>query len=146
MDEGLDTGPILSIGKIGLKGKETAGQMHDKLARLGSRLLAKTIYKYLEGTLEAKEQVGESKYVKTLKREDGRIDWGQKAEQIEKQVRAFSPWPGTFTSFNDKTLKILRVNNKLSKAKNFQIGEVLAREKGVVVQTGFGGLIIEEYL
>lgn len=144
MDKGLDTGPILTIGKIGLIGDETAGFLHDKLARMGARILPKTILEYLQGYLEPKEQVGESKYCKALKREDGRIDWLKKATEIEKQVRAMSPWPGTFTTFKGKTLKIIEVGQNPVRLAGHSIGEVLIRDEQTVVQTGEDGLAIKK--
>ncbi len=146
MDEGLDTGPIISIGKIALQGDETAGQLHDKLARMGSRMLCKTLSDYIEGYLEPKPQTGKSTYLRQLKREDGRIDWRAKAGDIEKQIRAFTPWPGTFTTIKGgKTLKILEADNKvLEKMKGHNVGEVISRSQGAAVQTGSGGLMIKK--
>ncbi|MBD3247816.1 methionyl-tRNA formyltransferase [Candidatus Falkowbacteria bacterium] len=144
MDKGLDTGPILSIGKIALKGDETAGQLHDKLARMGSRMLPKVIMQYINGYIEPEEQKGESKYIRTLDRGNGRINWNKKASQIEKQVRAYTPWPGTFTTYQEKILKILEVDKNILNTKGRQIGEVLSRDGRPVVQTGEGSLVLKK--
>lgn len=144
MDKGLDTGPVINIGKIGLKGTETAGKLHDKLARMGARILPKTIIKYLEGYLAPKAQVGKSRYCKTLTREDGRINWRDKAINIERRVRAMTPWPGTFTTLKGKLLKIIEVDNEIFKLHDHRLGKVVSRSERALVQTAEGGLSIRK--
>lgn len=144
MDKGLDTGPLLKISKIDLKGDETAGFLHDKLAQMGAHILPQTILEYLEGSLEPKPQVGKSKYCKTLTRENGRINWLKKAVEIERQVRAMSPWPGTFTTLKEKNLKIVEVGKKPIKLSGHNIGKVLTKDKQIVIQTGEDGLAIKK--
>ncbi len=79
------------------------------MAELGVKLLIETIPKWIKGKIETKPQ-DESKatYTKILKREDGKIDWSKPAQEIERQIRAFNPWPGTFTfiKHKNKTLRI----------------------------------------
>ncbi len=109
MDAGLDTGPILSQRAIPLAADETAATLHDKLATLGADLLIETLPGYLEGRIQPQPQDdSKSTYAPMLKKEEGLIDWTQPAEQIERQIRAFTPWPGSFTTWNGQQLKILQ--------------------------------------
>ncbi len=88
--------------------KITYEELNKNLAELGVKLLIKTIPKWINGEIKAKVQ-DESKatYTKIIKKEDGKIDWKKSAGEIERQIRAFYPWPGTFTFFkkNNKTLR-----------------------------------------
>jgi methionyl-tRNA formyltransferase len=108
MDAGLDTGPMLSRRAIPVEPTDTGQKLHDKLAPLGGVLLIETLGPYLRGEIKPEPQ-DESKqtYAPMLKKEDGLIDWTQPADAIERQVRAFDPWPGTYTSWNGRQLKIL---------------------------------------
>lgn len=107
MEAGLDTGPLLSKQRIPIAKDETAGSLHDKLAPLGAELLIETLPKYLSGALKPQAQAAAlATYAPQIKKGEGQIDWAQPAESIERLVRAFSPWPGTFTYWNGQTLKI----------------------------------------
>jgi methionyl-tRNA formyltransferase len=108
MDAGLDTGPILSQRAIPIDPADTGQSLHDKLAALGGSLLIETLGPYLRGEIIPQPQDdSQQTYAPMLKKEDGAIDWSQPAEAIERQVRAFDPWPGTYTHWNGQTLKIL---------------------------------------
>ncbi|PJF20938.1 MAG: methionyl-tRNA formyltransferase [Phototrophicales bacterium] len=107
MDAGLDTGPILSVGVLQIMPDETGQSLHDKLAELGANLLIQTLPAYLNGLIEPQPQpeIGVT-YAPQIKKEDGHIDWTQSALDIERLVRAFTPWPGTYTYWKGKQLKI----------------------------------------
>lgn len=107
MDAGLDTGPMLSAGKVLIEPDETGQTLHDKLAHLGADLLVNTLPGYLSGAIQPKPQPEDGiTYAPQIKKEEGLIDWTTSAEEIERLVRAFTPWPGTFTHWNGKQLKI----------------------------------------
>lgn len=97
MDEKMDHGPILAQQELGIS-KAKYLQLHDALANLGAELLIETLPKWLAGEIKPVPQ-DESKitYSKMLKKEDGKIDWTKSAEDIERQIRAFSGWPGSYT-------------------------------------------------
>jgi methionyl-tRNA formyltransferase len=107
MDAGLDTGPILMQRSIQLMPDETGQSLHDKLSIIGGELLLETLPGYLNGTIKPQPQ-DESlvTYAPQLQKEEGQIDWKQSAQAIERLVRAFTPWPGTYTGWNDQQLKI----------------------------------------
>src|SRR5262245_48749581 len=108
MDAGLDTGPILSQRAIPILPTDTGQTMHDKLAALGGPLLIETLGKYLSDEIKPQPQDESLQtYAPMLKKEEGAIDWSQPAEAIERLVRAFDPWPGTYTKWNGQVLKIL---------------------------------------
>ena len=147
MDAGLDTGPILSQGTVLIEPDETGQSLHDKLADLGADLLLNTLPGYLSGAIIPKEQ---SKYGITyapqIKKEEGRIDWSKSARQIERLVRAFTPWPGTFTVWNGKQLKIhggvTEVPNPMllfaDDGQDVPVGEVAIRDNHFAIGTGDG--------
>ncbi|MDX1994491.1 MAG: methionyl-tRNA formyltransferase [bacterium] len=107
MDAGLDTGPMLSQGKIEIQPDETGQSLHDKLAQLGADLLVATLPGYLSGAIQPQVQPENGvTYAPQINKEEGRIDWTLSAWSIERKVRAFTPWPGTFTEWNGQMLKI----------------------------------------
>ncbi len=107
MDAGLDTGPMLSQGRILIAPDESGQSLHDKLADLGGRLLISTLPAYLNGAIQPQPQPEEGiTYAPQIKKEEGLIDWSAEAISIERLIRAFTPWPGTFTTWAGKQLKI----------------------------------------
>ncbi|MDO8583604.1 MAG: methionyl-tRNA formyltransferase [bacterium] len=108
MDALLDHGPILKIATEPIHENDTTATLEPRLAKLGADILPDTLVELAEGKLEPVEQDHDkATKVKLLKREDGKIDWTRPAQEIERTVRAYQPWPGTFTEWNGKRLKIL---------------------------------------
>ncbi len=107
MDAGLDTGPMLSQRAIPIDADDTAQSLHDKLAQVGADLLITTLPRYLAGDIQPQPQEDSlATYAPQIEKQDGKIDWSQDAVSIERLVRAFTPWPGTYTIWNGKQLKI----------------------------------------
>lgn len=110
MDEGLDTGPIIAQRAIPIRPDHTGGALTAELAELGAKLLVETLPAWLLGQLEPQPQNDEqATKTRLLKKQDGLIDWSQTADEIERQVRAYNPWPGTFTYGPRGQIKILAV-------------------------------------
>lgn len=110
MDAGMDTGPILLQDSIPILPDETGQSLHDKLAFLGARLLIHTLDWLNSGSISPHPQPTNERmitYAPVLKKEDGQIDWSQSAEEIDRHVRAFFPWPGTYTFWDGQRLKII---------------------------------------
>jgi len=97
MDDGLDTGPIVAIERLALTGSETTPELERRLAAIGSALVRRTVGPWLRGALVARPQDdGLATMTRPLRREDGRLDAGRTAATLERQVRAYQPWPGSF--------------------------------------------------
>ena len=145
MDAGLDTGPILRQAKIELTGQENLETVHDKLSALGAELLLPTLLDWVKGriTPQTQDEI-KATYVPLTKKEDGAIDWNRPAAEIERKVRAYSPWPGTYFTSGDKTIKILAVNHEPLSSVNHAAGEMFVHEKQLVIQCGQDALIIRE--
>jgi methionyl-tRNA formyltransferase len=109
MDEGMDTGDILLQTEVPIGDEETCENLHDRLGSLGAQLLLKTLEKMEAGNIRPIPQDhSKATYAPPLKKEDGHIDWRKGAAEIDRQVRAFNPWPGAFTKWGDRLLKIYR--------------------------------------
>jgi methionyl-tRNA formyltransferase len=97
MDAGLDTGPIVAQRRVELSGTENAPDLEARLALVGGDLLAATVGSWLRGALAARPQPeGGATMTRLLRREDGRLDAHKSAVELERQVRAYQPWPGSF--------------------------------------------------
>ncbi|MCS7072737.1 MAG: hypothetical protein NZM00_14625, partial [Anaerolinea sp.] len=134
MDAGLDTGPILTQRALALAPDETGASLHDKLAVLGGELLIETLPGYLNGTIQPQPQDDAlATLAPRIDKDDGRIDWTEPAAVIERTVRAFTPWPGTFTVWRGKLLKILSGSPASGRA---EPGRVIAYGRGFAIGTG----------
>lgn len=107
MDPGIDTGPMLSQRAIPILATDTGGSLFEKLSTLGGELLLETLPRYLNGELHPQPQPVEgATYAPMLKKEDGLLDFTRPAAELERRVRAMSPWPGAFMVWQDAPLKI----------------------------------------
>jgi methionyl-tRNA formyltransferase len=104
MDTGLDTGAILLQQSVPITAETTAANLHDRLAEIGAGMILETLASW--PAAEPQPAIGAT-YAPKLSREDGRIDWSQTAQNIDRKIRAFNPWPGTFTTLDGSPLKIL---------------------------------------
>jgi methionyl-tRNA formyltransferase len=111
MDAGIDTGPFLTQARTEIFPGETAGQLSTRLAEIGSGLLVETLPRYLSGDLEPQAQdETQSTYAPMISKEEGFLDFTHPAEELERRVRAFQPWPGAFMDWQGQPLKILRAH------------------------------------
>nr|WP_305042950.1 methionyl-tRNA formyltransferase [Geoalkalibacter sp.] len=107
MDVGLDTGDMLVKRATPIGSDETAGELHDRLARLGRETLEETLRRLCAGTLQPEKQDdGLSTYAPMLKKEDGLIDWSRDARALHNQVRGLDPWPGAYTLLDGEVLRL----------------------------------------
>src|SRR5687767_3484581 len=107
MDVGLDTGPMLGKRSIRLTQNDTAGSVTETLSHLGADLLIETLPHYLSGKIIPQPQPEEgATYAPMLKKEEGKLDFTRDVQALERQVRAFNPWPGAFMDFDGTLLKI----------------------------------------
>ncbi len=107
MDAGIDTGPILAQKKITIDPKETALTLDGKLAQVGSELLLSTLPDYLGGKIMPQIQKEEgSTYAGMLTKQQGQLDFSKSAVELERMVRAFDDWPGTYMLVSDQIIKV----------------------------------------
>lgn len=111
LDEEMDRGPVLTRNTYHITRSTTGSELSCALAQEGAKLLVEILPKYLAGKITPQPQAhGQTTYTKMLTREDGKIDWNKPAEYVERMVRAYDLWPGTWSSWNGKRLKILRAS------------------------------------
>jgi len=150
MDVGMDTGPMLTQRSIRIGDDETAPQLSVRLAQLGAELLSETLPRVERGEIAPITQDdSEATYAPMLKREDGLIDWRMRAREIANRVRAFQPWPGTYTNFRGGRLTIWRAHERSPHQDTDSSGEsgtiLNIDESGItVVCSGSSALLIKE--
>ena len=147
MEAGLDTGPIYCTLRTAIGPTETAGLLQDRLAAMGGELLAPNLDAILAGQLQAiPQQTTGVTYAGRITKADGIIDWSQDAIAIDRQIRAFNPWPVAQTLLDDELLRCwsgipLDPAPQASGPPGTVIG---VEQQGIVVQTGKGLLILTE--
>ena len=115
MDAGIDTGPVYRTQALEIQTDDTAASLSQRLARLGADVLLDTLPGILDGSLSPQPQdESQATYASMLKKEDGELDFSQPAHALANKVRAFSPWPGAFTTWQDQPLKIHQARAELS--------------------------------
>lgn len=143
MDPGVDTGPLLSQRAEPILPDDTAASLSERLARSGAELLIETLPAYLRGELEPQPQdEAAATYAPMLKKEDGQLDFSAGAEELERRVRAFSPWPGAFTRWRDGLLKVHRA--RAAESPSPGPGRRLIWDGLPAVGTARGILVLEE--
>ncbi len=147
MNEKIDGGPILSQKEVSLMSKITYEEAEKLLAEEGGDLLLDVIPSALKDELTFTEQnEEEATYTKTLKKEDGKINWSDPAKDIERKVRALNPWPGTYGKMGEKTFKVLdaEVQEQTTDGPFGDPGKVyLGTNNSIAVQTGKNFLLIK---
>ena len=138
LDQGMDTGPLISSQRVELTGSEDAETLTQRLFQLGARLLLDNLGPWVAGELTARPQIdAESTVTRKVERDDGRADWTMSAEQLERRCRAYKPWPGLYTQWDGKILKLLDVAVQELGVKT-EHGDRLP--PGFVAQTDWGGV------
>jgi methionyl-tRNA formyltransferase len=145
MDEGLDTGPILAGRAVPIAPGETAASLHDKLSTLGAEILPATLLAYVAGRIIPQPQPDEGvTHAPSLKKSDGQIDWTEPAASIDHHVRAYHPWPGTYTYLDDKLLKVINGIPRPDIDRALLPGTLLVEDNMLAVQTGQGIYLLNE--
>ncbi|MFC1789505.1 methionyl-tRNA formyltransferase [Patescibacteria group bacterium] len=150
LDKEMDHGPLLVNSKLQITDGINYPKLHDELAKIGTKLLVDIIPKWINGEIKAMPQDDDSAiYTKILQKENGKIDWKKSAQELERQIRAFYPWPGSFTKIDEdgKILKIWKAKIQIQdetcprgpSGKTF-----MATNEEIAVQTGKDFFIIEE--
>jgi methionyl-tRNA formyltransferase len=145
MDEGMDTGGILLQREVPIREEETSETLHDRLASSGAQLLLETLAMMKEGNIRSIPQDhSKATFAPPLKKEDGHIDWKKEAKEIDRQIRAFNPWPGAFTKLDHQLLKIYKGEIR-ERPSTGQAGTVVwVGSDFVEVETGKNSFLIKE--
>ena len=142
MDEGIDTGAILAQEKLKISPQDTTGSLTLKLAEMGAKLLLEVLPKWFQGQLDPKAQDDSlATYSRLLTSHDGEIDWHLSALDLWRRIRAYDPWPGCYTWYRGKRLKIHQASPTEDEAQG-EVGQVIARNgiSRIGVVTGHGVL------
>jgi len=145
MDTGLDTGPVYSSLRAELTGNETAGELHDRLARLGGELVTRDLDAIVAGELLPAPQAADGvTYAGKISKQDGRIDWSMSAVAIDRQIRAYNPWPVAQTTLEGELLRCWKSHADAVATRESPGTIIAADAEGIAVQTGDGVLVLEE--
>jgi len=142
MDEGLDTGDILLQRKIDISPSETGATLHDRLAQIAPEALLESLRLLAAGNApRIPQDKSLASYAPKLNREAGRLNWNEGAETIERKIRAYNPWPGAFTEFAGRNLKIFAASMIDLGGKP---GEILRKDRELVIATSDRALSLTE--
>lgn len=144
MDAGMDTGDILLQRATAIVADDTGSSLHDRLARIGAELVLEALAAIAAGTATRTPQdPAQATHAPMLRKDDGRIDWSRPAAETERLVRAFDPWPSTFTFLGGQRLRILRA--RIAPGESAAVpGTVIAAGAELLVATGAGTLAVDE--
>jgi methionyl-tRNA formyltransferase len=122
MDEGIDTGDIIIQKEIEISESETAASLTEKLAAIGSKLLADTLPQYIGRDIVPKKQPStNATYAGLINKQDGLLDFQKSAEELERQIRAYDPWPICYFSWNSRNVKVF--NARVLKSHHLKPGQ-----------------------
>jgi methionyl-tRNA formyltransferase len=141
MDAGLDTGPTLAQRAEPIRPDDTTQSLAERLAEAGAQLLVESLSAYLSGQRIPQPQDDSlATYAPQLKKEDGHLDFARPAVELERRVRAFTPWPGAFALWEGQPLKILKC--AVLENEHGEAGRVSQTVRGPVVACGAGALAL----
>lgn len=145
MNEGLDTGDILTTKEVEISAEETGESLFDKLAIAGAELLIETLPEIEKGTLTpTKQEEEKASHVRMLTKEMGKIDWEKEAIVLERLVRGMNSWPSAYCRLRNKNMKVWRAA-VLEEDTDARPGEIVNVTKDALyIQTGKGQLVLQE--
>jgi methionyl-tRNA formyltransferase len=146
MDEGMDTGPVLSCAALDIGPEETAGELSPRLSQLGADLVHSDLPRYLRGELTAVAQDhARATLAPLLEKTHGLVDWQRSAREIHDLVRGTHPWPGAYTHLDGARIKLHRARVLVADGQHGEPGAVLRADRHAIeVACGSGVLAIEE--
>jgi methionyl-tRNA formyltransferase len=141
MDVGLDTGSVYTCAATPISVTDTAVSLHNRLAQMGADLLTRYLDNILDGRLQSRPQLDEmSTYAPMINKEDGRLDWHKSAAELDRHIRAMTPWPGAFTSWQGTVIKIKQAQMVDGRLPAGEPGQIVSVNNNIVVLTNDGGL------
>ncbi|MFK7929353.1 MAG: methionyl-tRNA formyltransferase [Myxococcota bacterium] len=139
MVAGLDEGDLYLCLETPIGERESAGELHDRLSELSAQAAVQTLERL--GEHEPMPQEGEPTYVGKIDRADGELDWTRSAAELDRKIRAYSPWPGGWVAWAKGPLKVLRAHPVKGSG---EPGTVLATQPDLIIATGDGGLALDQ--
>lgn len=144
MDEKMDHGPVLATQTLTIDANDDFGTLYKKLAEVSAQLTANILPKYIAGQIKPTEQDHEkATFTKLLTKADGKIDWTRKAIEIQNQIRALNPEPGTWTTLDGKIIKIMSAKI-ITESKIELPGKLYRHSEGLAVKTTDQSLLIQK--
>lgn len=111
MDEGMDTGDCIAAERMPITSTDTTETLNAHIAQLGAKVIQTYLWEYIQGNITPQPQDhANATFTKLIDKTDGEIDWKQPPEYIDRLIRAFTPWPGTYTYCGEKRVKILKAH------------------------------------
>ena len=145
MDAGLDTGPVISVARCAIEDSDTSGSIYQKLSELGAPTLLVALEKMASGVAVAEQQDdSQSTYARKIDKSEALIDWSMSAQEISRRVRAFNPFPATFSHISGDRVKVWGASATDKQSNNSAGAIIHADAEGILVQTGRGQLLITE--
>lgn len=147
MDEGLDTGDVIHIESIPIENDDTSASLYEKLAALGPKALIHCLQNW-QSFGRQKQNDAQATYAKKLSKQEAYLDWQMSAQQLQRNVRAFNPWPVAWFNYNEKAIKVWQAHDESIDAKQqsqMTPGEILKFDKtGLYIATNKGVLVIHK--
>lgn len=141
MDEGMDTGPVIDRAELPIAATDTAASLHDSLALLGGTVLRRSLQRYLDGQLKPVAQSTEGVVMAPMiTKNDGALDFTKPASVLERRMRAFTPWPGAFTTLDGALFKVHAASAGSNRGTPGTILSLSA--EGIEVACGEGSLLL----
>ena len=145
MDAGLDTGPVISVARCAIEDSDTSGSIYQKLSELGAPTLLVALEKMASGVAVAEQQDdSQSTYARKIDKSEALINWSMSAQEISRRVRAFNPFPATFSHIGGDRVKVWGASATDKQSNNSAGAIIHADAEGILVQTGRGQLLITE--
>jgi methionyl-tRNA formyltransferase len=145
MDVGLDTGAMFVKQAVPIYPDETAASLHDRLAELGAAMIGEHVDDIVNGRITATPQDDTlSTYAPMISKADGQLDWHKTSAELDRHVRAMTPWPGAFTTWEGQLLKVLAAEPMYGRLPSGGPGKVVMMEETAVVLTQDGGLALNQ--
>lgn len=145
MDAGLDTGPVISVARCAIEATDTSGSIYQKLSALGAPTLLAALEKLASGVAVAEQQDdSQSTYASKIDKAEALIDWATPAEILARKVRAFNPFPATFSHIGGERVKIWAASANTVDSRQAAGTIIAASDQGILVQTASGQLLISE--
>ena len=146
LNEKMDEGDLLTKKELEILPGEYAHELETRLAAIGAELLCQTI-EQIDTLPHIKQDHSQATFAPLLKKEDGRIDWTKKAVEIDRKIRAFTPWPSAFSFLGQKRIKVIKGKSQDDKSHDFSPGEIIAVDKtGIQVCCGQNSIYLVEEL